>query len=487
MREFLREAVNRQQFQTWFGAMRPADDRDGFTFTVANQFVRDWIGSYYMELLRDAAIHATGERQAVTVVVRDADEGAGRAQRRTPPREQPTRGHDTTPNDRRRRRRPPRRSATQSQPRRQERRPATPAFSSGATEMFADPRHPNFLSDVLLNDSYRFERFVRGSGNQLAYAAALAVADSPGQAYNPLFLHGGVGLGKTHLLQAICATVLDRKPDTRIIYLSCESFVNQFISAVAAGDIENFRYRYRHVDMLLIDDIHFLARKDRTQEEFFHTFNTLYNLQKQIILSCDSPPREIPTLEDRLVSRFKWGLVTEIETPDHETRVSIVRQKAEERGYELPDDVTHLVADNITSNVRELEGAVQRVIGYASLTGNGINLELAADALRGIVKPKERKITIEAILRAAADHFGVKASEIMGRRRHKTISVPRQVVMYLARQLTENSLVEIGGQIGGRDHTTVIYAVERIAEKVESQPRLRDDVETIVRRLRSLD
>lgn len=479
MREYLRKAVNRQQYQTWFGAMRPADDSDGFAFSVANQFVRDWIGSYYMQLLADAVLHATGEARQVRVIVRDGDETPA-PRREPPPRKTPPRQVAAPARPERQERRP------SAQPRRH-RRPPSPSFASGATEMFADRRHPNFLSDVLLNDSYRFDRFVRGSGNQLAYAASLAVADSPGQAYNPLFLHGGVGLGKTHLLQAICATVLERNPETRIIYLSCETFVNQFISAVAAGDLENFRYRYRHVDMLLIDDIHFLAKKERTQEEFFHTFNTLYNQQKQIILSCDSPPREIPTLEERLVSRFKWGLVTEIETPDHETRVSIVRQKAEERGYTLPDDVTHMVADNITSNVRELEGAVQRVIGYASLSGKSISMELATDALRGIVQPKERKITIEAILRAVAEHFGVKASELMGRRRHKSISVPRQVVMYLARQLTDYALVEIGGQIGGRDHTTVIYAVERIAQQIETNGRLRDDVETIVRRLRSLD
>jgi chromosomal replication initiator protein len=304
-------------------------------------------------------------------------------------------------------------------------------------------------------------------------------------AYNPLFLHGPVGLGKTHLLQAICQRVLARRPESRILYLSCETFVNQFISAVESGDLENFRYRYRHVDMLLIDDIHFLAKKERTQEEFFHTFNTLYNSKKQIVLSCDSPPREIPTLEDRLVSRFKWGLVTQIEEPDQETRVSIVRRKAERKGVPLPDGVADLIADNIATNVRELEGAVLRVIGYAALTGKKLTMDLAQEALRDVIQPKERKVTIETILRTVADHFGVKASEITGKRRHKSISLPRQVGMYLARRLTDYSLVEIGGQFGGRDHTTVIYANDKIARELETNHRLKEDLDVILRRIRS--
>jgi len=352
-------------------------------------------------------------------------------------------------------------------------------------QLFGHSKYRHFLSDVILNEDYVFDNFVRGPSNQLAHAAATAVADAPAMAYNPLFLHGPVGLGKTHLLQAICQRVLARRPESRILYLSCETFVNQFISAVEAGDLEDFRYRYRHVDMLLIDDIHFLAKKERTQEEFFHTFNTLYNSKKQIVLSCDSPPREIPTLEDRLVSRFKWGLVTQIEEPDQETRVSIVRRKAERKGVPLPDGVADLIADNIATNVRELEGAVLRVIGYAALTGKKLTMDLAQEALRDVIQPKERKVTIENILRTVADHFGVKASEITGKRRHKSISLPRQVCMYLARRLTDYSLVEIGGQFGGRDHTTVIYANDKIAEELETNHRLKEDVDVIMRRIRS--
>ena len=358
-------------------------------------------------------------------------------------------------------------------------------FSSSGSDLFGHTRYRNFLSDVILNEDYIFEHFVQGPSNQLAHAAAGAVSNSPGNAYNPLFLHGSVGLGKTHLLQAICTRYLQANPDARVIYLSCESFVNQFISAVAEGEIQDFRYRYRHVDMLLIDDIHFLAKKERTQEEFFHTFNTLYNSKKQIILSCDSPPAEIPTLEDRLVSRFKWGLVAGIEAPDHETRVSIVRKKAERRGLDLPDDVALYIADHITANVRELEGAVLRVCSYSSLSGKPVGIDLAHDALRDLVRPNIRKVSIETILRVVAEQFALKVSDLVGKRRQKTISHPRQIGMYLARRLTEYSLVEIGGQFGGRDHTTVIYANEKIANALESDERLREDLDMLVRKIRS--
>ncbi len=482
--EALRGTVTRQQFETWFRSMRLARAEPGlYVFAVPNAFLRDWIESYYVDLLRNcvgqsAEVDPDGRPVEVRIVVDDpADDRAPVVAAPPPVVEQ------TAPEARR------------AEPRRETTVPASPRRRGGGQvrkpldeirgQLFGHPRYRHFLSDVLLNEDYVFEHFVVGPSNQLAHAASLAVANAPAQAYNPLFLHGSVGLGKTHLQHAICARVLAKKPEAKIIYLSCETFVNQFISAVEAGDMEDFRYRYRHVDMLLIDDIHFLARKERTQEEFFHTFNTLYNSRKQIVLSSDSPPREIPTLEDRLVSRFKWGLVTEIEQPDHETRVAIVRQKAERRGTTLPDGIAELIADNISTNVRELEGAVLRVIGYASLSGKPLTLDVAREALRDVVQPKERKVTIETILRTVAEHFGVKSSEITGKRRHKSISLPRQVCMYLARHLTEYSLVEIGGQFGGRDHTTVIYANEKIARELELRPRLKEDMDQIVRRIRS--
>jgi chromosomal replication initiator protein len=484
--EALRGTVSRQQFETWFRTMRPVSLQPGrYVFCVPNAFLRDWIQGYYTDLLRNCVTSALGAvaaagpdgRPAEIRIDVDAgpDDASPAAQSAPEPPVAPDRRPAATAE--------PRREAVPVAGRRRGRVPRPLDDIRG--QLFGHPKYRHFLSDVILNEDYVFDNFVRGPSNQLAHAASLAVADAPAQAYNPLFLHGSVGLGKTHLLQAICQRVLGRRPDTRIIYLSCETFVNQFISAVEAGDLEDFRYRYRHADMLLIDDIHFLAKKERTQEEFFHTFNTLYNSKKQIVLSSDSPPREIPTLEDRLVSRFKWGLVTEIEEPDHETRVSIVRRKAERKGTELPDGVAELIADNIATNVREIEGAVLRVIGYASLNGKQLTLALAQEALRDVIQPKERKVTIETILRTVADHYGVKSSEITGRRRHKSISSPRQVCMYLARRLTEYSLVEIGGQFGGRDHTTVIYANEKIAGELETNHRLKEDLDTILRRIRS--
>jgi chromosomal replication initiator protein len=491
--EAIRGAVNPQQFQTWFRSMRPVSLRSGqYAFSVPNTFLKDWIEVYYLDLLRSCVTSAVGastgdDGRPPTIRIEVAPETDGEvravATAEAPP--PPPAAVEATETG----------AAAQetSEPRRRETVPAAGRRRGRVPrpldeirgQLFGHSKYRHFLSDVILNEDYVFDHFVRGPSNQLAHAASLAVADAPAMAYNPLFLHGSVGLGKTHLLQGICHRVLTRRPDTRIIYLSCETFVNQFISAVEAGDLEDFRYRYRHVDMLLIDDIHFLAKKERTQEEFFHTFNTLYNSKKQIVLSCDSPPREIPTLEDRLVSRFKWGLVTQIEEPDQETRVAIVRRKAERKGVQLPDGVADLIADNIATNVRELEGAVLRVTGYAALSGKTLTLDLAREALRDVIQPKERKVAIETILRTVADHFGVKASEITGKRRNKSISQPRQVCMYLARRLTEYSLVEIGGQFGGRDHTTVIYANEKVAAELETNRRLQEDLDVILRRIRS--
>jgi chromosomal replication initiator protein len=503
--EAIRGTVNPQQFQTWFRSMRPVSLQPGlYVFSVQNTFLKEWVEGYYLDLIGNCVTSALGASQApdgrpaeIRIVVAGAPADDAAARPGTHPGAQPGDGPaDTAPRDAAAESgaarvngaapaatEPPRRETVPVAGRRRGRVPRPLDDIRG--QLFGHAKYRHFLSDVILNEDYVFDHFVRVPSTQLAHAAATAVADAPAMAYNPLFLHGPVGLGKTHLLQAICQRVLARRPESRILYLSCETFVNQFISAVESGDLENFRYRYRHVDMLLIDDIHFLAKKERTQEEFFHTFNTLYNSKKQIVLSCDSPPREIPTLEDRLVSRFKWGLVTQIEEPDQETRVSIVRRKAERKGVPLPDGVADLIADNIATNVRELEGAVLRVIGYAALTGKKLTMDLAQEALRDVIQPKERKVTIETILRTVADHFGVKASEITGKRRHKSISLPRQVGMYLARRLTDYSLVEIGGQFGGRDHTTVIYANDKIARELETNHRLKEDLDVILRRIRS--
>jgi chromosomal replication initiator protein len=321
---------------------------------------------------------------------------------------------------------------------------------------------------LLLNPDYVFENFVTGPCNRLPHAASVAVAEQPGRAYNPLFIHGGVGLGKTHLLQAVCQKLLEKNGDARILYLSCDSFINQFITAVETGDMNTFRYRYRNLDMLVIDDIHFLAGKDRTQEEFFHTFNTLYQGHKQIILSADCPPSEIPELEERLVSRFNWGLVARIERPTYETRVAILQKKAKLRGLALPDDVVCYIAAKVENNTRELEGAITKIQGMSMLQEGKIDLDLAKAALGESATHEKRQVTIQNILDVVTKYYNVRLSDLQSKKRHKSIAFPRQVCMFLARRHTRYSLEEIGGYFGGRDHTTVLHAVRTVDEDTKN-------------------
>jgi chromosomal replication initiator protein len=330
-----------------------------------------------------------------------------------------------------------------------------------------------------LNPDYIFENFVTGPCNRLPHAASVAVSEQPGQAYNPLFIHGGVGLGKSHLLQAISQKVLEKQNNARILYLSCDSFINQFINAVETGEMNGFRNRYRHVDMLVIDDIHFLAGRDRTQEEFFHTFNTLYQQHKQIILSADCPPGEIPELEERLVSRFNWGLVARIDKPCYETRVAIVQKKARMRGLTLPDDVVCYIAAKVENNTRELEGAVTKIQGMAMLTKAQINLELAKAALGESATPEQRRITIQNILDVVTKYYNVRLSDLQSKKRHKSIAFPRQVCMFLARRHTRYSLEEIGGYFGGRDHTTVLHAVRTVDGDTKSDKEVAEQLTQI--------
>lgn len=340
------------------------------------------------------------------------------------------------------------------------------------------------IDQIVLSPDYAFNNFVTGPGNHLAHAAAVAVADQPGKAYNPLFIHGGVGLGKTHLLQACCQRLLEHNPGARITYLSCDSFINQFLEAVTSGKMHDFRHRYRHVDLLVIDDIHFLADRDRTQEEFFHTFNTLYQANKQIVLSSDSPPNEIPQLEERLVSRFNWGLVARIDKPCYETRVAIVKKKAAIRGITVPDDVVCYIATRIESNTRELEGAITKVQGLASFTNCPIDMDLAQKALGDQEAPAgPPQVTIQTIIDNVTGFFGVKLSDLQSKRRHRSITIPRQVCMYLARQRTTYSLEEIGGYFGGRDHTTVMHAIRTIEDRAEADPAFAAQLQQVDRRL----
>ncbi len=322
---------------------------------------------------------------------------------------------------------------------------------------------------LVLNPDYAFENFVVGPENRLAHAAALGVADNPGRAYNPYFVHGDVGLGKTHLMQAICLRIRERNPDARIYYTSCEGFMTQFMDAVRGGEMRDFRHTFRDVDVLAIDDIHFLAKRDRTQEEFFHTFNALYQAHKQIVMSSDAPPDEIPDLEDRLVSRFKWGLVTSVSTPCYETRVAILKHRGQMRGLNISDEVACYVASRIETNIRELEGAIIRIQVLASVEKSPIDLDLARAALGDGPVKSEKQVQIQTIINVVTDFYGVKITDLQSRKRQRSIALPRQVCMFLARKHTRFSLEEIGGYFGGRDHTTVMHAIKTVEAKIEAE------------------
>ncbi|MCB9896011.1 MAG: chromosomal replication initiator protein DnaA [Planctomycetes bacterium] len=342
----------------------------------------------------------------------------------------------------------------------------------------------DFITSKKIPVGADFGHFVVGPSNQLACAAAQAVAENPGKAYNPLFIHGGVGLGKTHLLNAIASRLLPRMPKIRMI--SCEEFVNRFVSALKNGSVEVFRHELRDSDALLIDDIHFLAGKEQTQEEFFHTFNHLYQLGKQIVLTSDSLPRDIPNLEDRLISRFHWGLAVKVEPPCTETRMAIVRKKAELRGIEVPDEVVHFLADNIVTNVRELEGAVVQIAALSSMSDRPISLQLAHDALRHLVKskPTPARIATDDIIDVVCEHYNVRMNDLLSQRRTKNLAFPRHVAMFLTKELTQLTLTEIGSFFGGRDHSTVLHAINKIKGLRLKDADLRNEIERFELQLR---
>ncbi len=336
----------------------------------------------------------------------------------------------------------------------------------------------------MLNQRFTFDRFIIGSSNRLASAACMAVADHPAQAYNPLFLYGGVGLGKTHLLHAIGNAALERDAEINVLYVSSEKFTNDLINAIRRQQTEEFRIRYRNIDILLIDDIQFIAGKDATQEEFFHTFNTLHTAGKQIVLTSDRPPKAILTLEERLRSRFEWGLIVDIQMPDYETRTAIMRTKAEQMTVDVPANVIEFLAQRIQSNIRELEGSLNRVVAYAKLNGTAISVESAQAALSDLLDTSRKKrVTGDMILRAVCEFYGVDLRMLQGRGRSRNIVGPRQVAMYLLREETDSSLVDIGTLIGGRDHTTIMYGCDKIGEEIVTDNRLKQEINTIRERL----
>ena len=335
-----------------------------------------------------------------------------------------------------------------------------------------------------LNPKYTFDTFVIGNSNRFAHAACVAVAESPAKAYNPLFLYGGVGLGKTHLMHAIGHHILSEKKDPKVAYISSEKFTNELINSIKNDRNEEFRKKYRNVDILLIDDIQFIAGKERTQEEFFHTFNELHDANKQIILSSDRPPKEIPTLEDRLRSRFEWGLIADIQAPDFETRMAILKKKAGVEKLNVANEVMVYIATKIKANIRELEGALIRIVAYSSLTNKPITVELASEALKDIISNKQNKnITIDVIQDVVAGYFNLRIEDLKSQRRTRNVSHPRQIAMYLSRKLTDMSLPKIGEEFGGRDHTTVIHAYEKISDGLNTDESLQHTVNDITKKL----
>lgn len=336
-----------------------------------------------------------------------------------------------------------------------------------------------------LNLKYTFESFVIGGANRFAHAASLAVAEAPAKAYNPLFIYGGVGLGKTHLMHAIGHRVRQENPGARVAYMSTETFTNEFINSIRDDKSVEFQTRYRNVDVLLIDDIQFLAGKERTQEEFYHTFNAIHEANKQIVISSDRPPKEIPTLEARLRSRFEWGLICDIQPPDLETRIAILRKKATQEELSFPDDVLLYIATNIETNIRELEGALTRVMAFSKMVGQPVSIELSIHALRDILPPtRPKQITISRIQTLVAEYYTLSLEEFSARKRTRSVVHPRQIAMYLSRELTDASLPKIGEEFGGRDHTTVIHACEKIAEDIRRDPSLGAIIEELIVRIK---
>lgn len=423
--------ISKPSFETWLKSTKLLSyQSDTVTISAPNSFARDWLENHYVHLITGILSDLTGDDLLIKFVV---------------PKNQDMDDFQL---------------------------PA-PRIKPGQNEL------QEFLPGML-NPKYTFDTFVIGSGNRFAHAASLAVAEAPAKAYNPLFIYGGVGLGKTHLMHAIGHYVLEHNPNAKVVYLSSEKFTNEFINSIRDNQTVDFRNKYRSVDILLIDDIQFLAGKEQTQEEFFHTFNTLHEESKQIIISSDRPPKEIPTLEDRLRSRFEWGLITDITPPDLETRIAILRKKAKADGLDIPNDVMTYIANSIDSNIRELEGALIRVVAYSSLINRDMSAELAAEALKDIMpNSKPKVITILDIQHAVGDQYNVKLEDFKTKRRTKDIAYPRQVAMYLSREMTDFSLPKIGEEFGGRDHTTVIHAHEKISRMLKDNQQLQQEVKDI--------
>ena len=431
----LKEALNDTTYRTWFDQVAGGKvSAEAVVLTVPNDFTREWIEAHFLGLVQAAVRELTGDERPVRLQVREERE------------------RDEDPAQ-----------------------PASPLVD-------AKPR----TAYEGLNTRYTFDSFVIGSSNRFAHAAALAVAEAPAQAYNPLFIYGGTGLGKTHLLQAVGQYVAEHSSDLSVRYFTSETFMNDFINSLRDKRIEGFKQRYRSYDLLMIDDIQFLEGKERIQEEFFHTFNTLYEAGRQIVISSERPPREISTLEERLRSRFEWGLITDIQPPDLETRIAILRKRVKTDGIHVPDpQVLTFIASRVSTNIRELEGALTRVVAFSSLTGRLMTVDLAQDVLRDVFPQGEAaEVSIERIQETVIERFGLSLDELCSEKRSQNIVYPRQVAMYLSRELTDSSLPKIGRQFGGRDHTTVIHATSKIARLIREDRSVYNLVQELTARIK---
>ena len=425
--EIIKDYLSTPSYETWFKTTKALEEtEDKLVIGVISEFGRDWIRSNYLPLIKEVIRAVAGKDLSLEFVV---------------------------------------------------------LKEKGKEEKIIKEEVIN-RRKLGLNENYTFDNFVVGDSNKLAHAASLAVAKNPGHSYNPLFIYGGVGLGKTHLIQAIGHYVLDTKPALKVVYVTSEIFTNEVIRSIQKGKMNDFHNKYRSVDVLLIDDIQFLAGKERTQEEFFHTFNALHNNYKQIVITSDRLPKEIPTLEDRLRSRFEWGLMVDIAPPDFETRVAILKKKAEKEKIKVPDDVIYYIAENIKSNIRELEGALIRLLAHASLNNSEITLDFTKRILSGIFgKIEKKKIDAEEIKNVVSSYFSISVEDIEGGKRSQDYTIPRQIAMYLIRELTNLSLPQIGNLFGGRDHTTVLYSIDKIKRELKKDENLKAAVEEIRRML----
>ena len=440
--EHLRSMLSADTYNLWFAPLHAAAlDGNGLLLEVANDFCEVWLKDNYMGLLQDVVTLAAGRQVQIKFKVNAASSHAAAV----------VSSHQASPKA----------------------KVAEPAAERNSHHV-----------ELNFNPKNTFETFVVGNNNNFAYAAALAVAQAPGKSYNPLFLYGGVGLGKTHLLHAIGQHVVGQKKGSRVAYLSSEKFTNEYIDGIQNNQLVRFRKKYRQTDVLLIDDIQFLAGKERIQEEFFHTFNALHEGHKQIVLTCDRPASEIQNLEHRLVSRFEWGLVTDLQPPDVEMRLAILNKKAQLMGVALPDEIMNFLANRIRTNIRRLEGALIRVASYASLTGKKMTIEVVEGLLREILHEEGRfSISIEVIQKKVAEHFDIRLADMTSKRRPENIAFPRQVAMFLSRQMTENSLSCIGEAFGGRDHGTVLHACRLVKDRMEVDSNVRQVVSYLEKQL----